>query len=56
MKKSVLIALLIIVVLLVSGNAFYTVQENEYACTFRFSEIVDTKGEAGLYFKIPFID
>ena len=56
MKKSVLIAVLIIFVLIVSGNAFYTVQENQYACTFRFSEIVDTKGEAGLYFKIPFID
>ena len=56
MKKSILIAVLIIFVLIVSGNAFYTVEENEYACTFRFSEIVDTKSEAGLYFKIPFID
>ena len=56
MKKSVLIAVLILFALIISGNAFYTVQENEYACTFRFSEIVDTKGEAGLYFKIPFVD
>ena len=56
MKKSVLFAVLILLVLVISGNAFYTVEENEYACTFRFSEIVDTKGEAGLYFKIPFID
>ena len=56
MKKSVLFAVLILLVLVISGNAFYTVEENRYACTFRFSEIVDTKGEAGLYFKIPFID
>ena len=56
MKKSVLFAVLILLVLIISGNAFYTVEENQYACTFRFSEIVDTKGEAGLYFKIPFID
>ena len=56
MKKSVLFAVLILLVLVISGNAFYTVEENQYACTFRFSEIVDTKGEAGLYFKIPFID
>ena len=56
MKKTVFFAVLILLVLIISGNAFYTVEENQYACTFRFSEIVDTKGEAGLYFKIPFID
>ena len=56
MKKTVLIAVLILLALIISGNAFYTVEENQYACTFRFSEIVNTKGEAGLYFKIPFID
>ena len=56
MKKTVLIAVLILLALIISGNAFYTVEENEYACTFRFSEIVDTKGEAGLYFKVPFVD
>ncbi len=56
MKKTVFFAVLILLALIISGNAFYTVEENQYACTFRFSEIVDTKGEAGLYFKIPFID
>ena len=56
MKKTVWIAVLILLALVISGNAFYTVEENEYACTFRFSEIVDTKSEAGLYFKIPFVD
>ena len=34
----------------------FTVRENEYACTVRFSEIIDTTGEAGLHFKVPFID
>ncbi len=56
MKKSVFFAVLILLALIISGNAFYTVEENEFACTFRFSEIVDTTGEAGIYVKIPFID
>ena len=34
----------------------YTVRENEYACTVRFSKIIETTGEAGLHFKVPFID
>ena len=56
MKKYIWIAAIaLLLVILVSGSA-YTVKENEYACTFRFSQIVETKSEAGLYFKIPFID
>jgi len=34
----------------------YTVRENEYACTVRFSKIIETTGDAGLHFKVPFID
>ena len=45
----------LLAVILVSGS-LYTVKENQYACTFRFSEIVNTESEAGLHFKIPFID
>ena len=45
-----------LVALIVAGSAFYTVRENEYACVFRFSEIVNTEKEAGLYMRIPFID
>ena len=56
MKKITIIAILALLLVILSANAFYTVEENQYACTFRFSEIVETKGEAGLYFKIPFVD
>ena len=57
MKKLwITIAVVALAVLIVAGSAFYTVRENEYACIFRFSEIVQTKGEAGLYMCIPFID
>ena len=57
MKKSQIILLIVAVLLIVVlANSVYTVQENEYACTFRFSEIVQTKSEPGLYFKIPFLD
>ena len=54
-KKSILIVIL--VVLLFAGlNSMFTVRENEYACTVRFQKIIDTTGEAGLHFKVPFID
>jgi membrane protease subunit HflC len=52
----VIIIVLIIFLLNVASSAFYTVQENEYACVVRFSKIIDTVQEAGLYVKIPFID
>ena len=49
---------LIVAVLLVLGlsNSLYTVRENEYACTVRFSQIIETTGEPGLHFKVPFLD
>jgi len=57
MKKWIIIAAVIaLVVVIVSSGCFYTVAENEYACTFRFSEIVNTTNTAGLHFKLPFID
>ena len=56
MKKSVLITLIVLFAVIVLGNSFYTVEENQYACTFRFAEIVETKNAAGIYFKIPFVD
>lgn len=37
-------------------GSMYTVAENEYACVVRLSKIVDTIDNAGLHFKIPFID
>ena len=55
MKK--VLAIIIVLLLLITGlNALYTVEENQYACTVRFSKIIDTTDEAGLHFKIPFID
>ena len=59
MKKTAFKAILIIVLvalLAVASGAMFTVRENEYACTVRFSKIIDTTSEAGLHFKVPFID
>ena len=57
MKKSLIVVLVVVLLLgIVGTGAFYTVRENEYACTFRFSEIINTESEAGLHFKIPFLD
>ena len=56
MKKWIIIAAVVVALLIVSSGAYYTVEENQYACTFRFSEIVNTVDTAGLHFKIPFVD
>ena len=56
MKKTVLIVAIILLVAIVVGSGYYTVEENQYACTFRFSEIVNTVDTPGLHFKIPFVD
>ena len=59
MKKGFLIggiAAVLLALVIVGANSVYTVAENEYACTFRFSEIVNTADQPGLHFKIPFID
>ncbi|MBQ3192226.1 MAG: protease modulator HflC [Oscillospiraceae bacterium] len=56
MKKSGILLIILILAAFIGINAMFTVQENEYACTVRFSKIIDTTDEAGLHFKIPFID
>ena len=56
MKKAIWIGAIVLVLLIVLFSSMYVVEENQYACTFRFSEIVNTEAEAGLHFKIPFID
>ena len=56
MKKTILIVLIALALVIVLGNAVYTVEENQSACIFRFSEIVDTTDTSGLHFKIPFVD
>ena len=52
----ILIAVVALLVIIGISGSMYTVKENEYACVFRFSQIVDTTSEAGLHFKIPFVD
>lgn len=57
MKKSqIIIAIIVLLLVIVAANSFYTVEENQYACIFRFQEIVETRSTPGLYVKIPFID
>ncbi len=59
MKKALKIVIpvfLLIVLISVASQSFYVVKENEYGCTVRFSKIIDTNSEPGLYFKVPFID
>ena len=56
MKKSGLIIVLCALLVLVALNSFYTVEENQFACIVRFSEIISTTDTAGLHFKVPFID
>ena len=56
MKKTI-IAIVIALILVVGLSAsLYTVREDQYACTFRFSEIVNTTETPGLHFKVPFVD
>ena len=56
MKKSGIFITILLLIALIAVNSLFTVRENEYACTVRFAKIIDTTGEAGLHFKIPFID
>lgn len=58
-KKNVTVILTIVIAIaaiIVLSSSLYTVAENEYACTVRFSKIIETVSDAGLHFKIPFID
>ncbi len=59
MKKNILktsLAIVIILLVIVAFQCFYTVEPDQYANTVRFSKTVNTVEESGLYFKIPFID
>lgn len=56
MNKKILIAAAVVIIAILVFSAVFTVQENQYACTVRFSKIIDTTGDAGLHFKVPFID
>ena len=56
MKKAIIIGILVLAVIIIGASSVYTVAEDQYACVFRFSEIVGTTGQSGLHFKIPFVD
>ena len=57
MKKFwIIFSIVVVLLLVVAADCFYTVQENQYACIFRFSEIVDTTDTAGIHVKLPFVD
>ena len=56
MKKSGIIIIILVLIAIVAANSVFTVQENEFACTVRFQKIIDTTDEAGLHFKVPFVD
>ena len=56
MKKWIIAAAIALVLIIAVSGSFYTVEENQYACIFRFSEIVGVESEAGAHFKIPFVD
>ena len=56
MKKKIILIIIAFLLLIGISNSMYTVRENEYACTVRFSKIISTTDQAGLHFKIPFVD
>ena len=55
-KRNLFLIVLILLAVLVISGSFFTVREDEYACTVRFSKIISTTGDAGLHFKVPFVD
>ena len=56
MKKAIIAIVIVLIAIIGLSGSMFTVRENEYACTVRFAEIIDTTGEAGLHFKVPFVD
>ena len=56
MKKSGIFIIILLLAAFIGINSLFTVRENEYACTVRFSKIINTTDQAGLHFKVPFLD
>lgn len=56
MKKGIIAAVIVVVLLFVGANSLFVVEENQYASTVRFSKIIETTDKAGLHFKLPFVD
>ena len=56
MKKRIIIIAVVALALVLAMGSMFTVREDEYACTVRFEKIISTTDEAGLHFKLPFLD
>ena len=56
MKKTIFAIVIVLILVIGLSGSLYTVREDQYACTFRFSEIVNTTDAPGLHFKVPFLD
>ena len=56
MKKTIFAVVIVLLLVIGLSGALYTVREDQFACTFRFSEIVNTTDTPGLHFKMPFVD
>ena len=52
----IIVGVVVLALLSVLPGCFYTVGEDEYVCTARFSKIIKTVDQPGLYLKVPFID
>jgi membrane protease subunit HflC len=55
MKLTMPLLALLVAVLLVLSQAVYTVDQTKYALKFQLGEIIETRSEPGLYFKIPLV-
>lgn len=55
-KRWIFIIVALCAVIVVGSASLFTVAENEHACVMRFNKIERVESEAGLYFKIPFVD
>lgn len=56
MKKKIILGALVLLAVICLANSMYVVEENDYACTVRFSRITSTTDTPGLHFKVPFLD
>ncbi len=59
MKKKITLAIIIVIafiLVILAASSLYTIKEDEYALILRFSKVESIKSEAGIYFRIPFIE
>ena len=55
-KRTAILLMVLLLAAFVGLQSIYTVRENQYACKVRFSKIIETTDQAGLHFKVPFMD